>query len=103
VSRWLAGSERIPQIIEERYGDLDPEARVLAAVEENVLVQLENLRTFDFVVRRLASGELKMNGWVFKIATGEVFDYDPIAGQFLKLVSDDDPRPPLSARPPPAR
>ena len=103
VSRWLAGSERIPQIIEERYGDLDAESRVIAAVEENVLVQLENLRTFDFVARRLASGKLKMNGWVFKIATGEVYDYDPVAGQFLKLVSDHDQRPPLSARPPPVR
>ena len=56
-----------------------------AAIEENVLAQLENLRSFDFVARRLDSGALKMNGWVFKIATGEVFDYDPTSGQFAKL------------------
>ncbi len=103
VTRWLQGSERIPQIIEERYGDLDGEARLTAAVEENVLVQLGNLRTFDFLARRLDSGKLKMNGWVFKIATGEVYDYDPLSGQFLKLVSTDEHRPPLSSRPPPVR
>jgi carbonic anhydrase len=87
VSRWLVESSRIPQLIEERYGTLDPEARMLAAVEENVLVQLENLRSVDVVARRLDRGVLKMNGWVFKIATGDVFDYDPVFEQFVPLGS----------------
>jgi carbonic anhydrase len=85
VARWLAESSRIPKLIEERYGYLDGEARMTAAVQENVLVQLENLRSFDFVARRLDSGVLKMSGWVFKIATGDIFDYDPVSEQFLQL------------------
>ena len=102
VSRWLAESARIPPLIEERYGDIEPDARLTAAVQENVLVQLENLRTFDFVSKRLDSGELKMSGWVFKIATGEVFDYDPVSGQFAALgLEEDRERPILSSRPPP--
>ena len=102
VSRWLAESARIPRLIEERYGLLDGEDRVIAAVEENVLVQLENLRSFEFIARRLDSGALKMSGWVFKIATGEVFDYDPISGQFLELGGlQDGARATLSSRPPP--
>ncbi|MGO8995013.1 MAG: carbonic anhydrase [Polyangiaceae bacterium] len=103
VSRWLAESARIPQLIEERYGYLEGEARMIAAVEENVLVQLENLRSFEFVTRRLDSGALKMSGWVFKIATGDVFDYDPVSEQFLKLGgTSDEERTALSSRPPPA-
>jgi carbonic anhydrase len=97
VSRWVAESGKIPELILERYGYLDGEARMVAAVEENVLIQLENLRTFDFVARRLEAGVLTMNGWVFKISTGEVFDYDPVAGQFIALGSG------ASTRPPPAR
>lgn len=88
VPRWLGEAARIPQLIAERYGHLDGEERLTAAVEENVLVQLENLRSFDFVTRRLDSGALKMSGWVFKIATGEVFDYDPVSGQFLRLAEE---------------
>ncbi|MDB4933417.1 MAG: Carbonic anhydrase, partial [Labilithrix sp.] len=42
VSRWVAESGRIPKLIEERYGHLEGEARMSAAVEENVLIQLEN-------------------------------------------------------------
>jgi carbonic anhydrase len=102
VSRWLAESARIPKLIGERYGLLEGEARVIAAVEENVLVQLENLRSFEFIARRLDSGALKMSGWVFKIATGEVFDYDPVSGQFLELGGlQDGARATLSSRPPP--
>jgi carbonic anhydrase len=102
VSRWLAASSSIPRLIEERYGHLDGEAQMAAAVQENVLVQLENLRSFDFVARRLDAGTLNMSGWVFKIATGEVFDYDPISAQFLQLgAADDGQRPALASRPPP--
>jgi carbonic anhydrase len=100
VSRWLAGSSRIPGLIEERYGYLEGEARTTAAVQENVLVQLENLRSFDFVARRLDSGKLKMSGWVFKIATGDVFDYDPVREQFFQL-GVEGTRIALSSRPPP--
>jgi carbonic anhydrase len=100
VSRWLAESSRIPELIEERYGFLEGEARMTAAVQENVLVQLENLRSFKFVARRLDTGALKMSGWVFQIATGDVFDYDPVSEQFLKLGGDRE-RSALSSRPPP--
>jgi carbonic anhydrase len=101
VSRWLAESSRIPELIEERYGALEGEARVTAAVQENVLASLENLRSFGFVRSRLESGKLRMNGWVFKIATGEVFDYEPVSGQFLRLAAGEAERTALGSRPPP--
>ncbi len=100
VARWLEASSRIPELIAERYGDLQGEARMTAAVEENVLVQLENLRSFDFLARRLDSGALKMSGWVFKITTGDVFDYDPVSGQFVQLGVGAGERTVLSSRPP---
>jgi carbonic anhydrase len=101
VSSWLAESARIPMLIQDRYGHLDGEARLTAAVQENVLLQLENLRSFEFVARRLDSGVLKMSGWVFKIATGDVFDYDPVSEQFLQLGAGGGQRAILSSRPPP--
>jgi len=104
VSRWLAESATIPRLIEDRYGALDAEARMTAAVQENVLVQLENLRSFRFVADKLDAGKLKMAGWVFKIATGEIFDYDPLSEQFLLVGGDHGEtgeRPSLASRPPP--
>src|SRR5438105_10361403 len=46
VRRWLAQAERVREIVGQRYGHLDESARMFAAVQENVLVQLENLRAF---------------------------------------------------------
>jgi carbonic anhydrase len=102
VSRWMAESSSIPKLIEERYGALDIEQRKMAAVQENVLVQLENLRSFKFVERRLDSGQLKISGWVFRIATGDVFTFDPLSGQFLSVTeTGKEESASLSNRPPP--
>jgi carbonic anhydrase len=56
-----------------------------AAVEENVLVQLENLRDFRFVAERLETGQLHVSGWVYHIKRGEIYDYDPVQGEFVLL------------------
>jgi carbonic anhydrase len=100
VSRWLREAARIPEIVAERYADLDPEQRLIAAVEENVLFQLENLRTYDFVAKRLDEGKLSLSGWVYKISSGQIFDYDPDSEQFMLLAADGEPTRPLSTRPP---
>jgi carbonic anhydrase len=86
VRHWLEQTTHVRDVVQSRYADLDGEARLTAAVEENVLFQLESLRAYPFVANRLADGRLAMAGWVFKIATGEVFDYDPVAESFTRLV-----------------
>lgn len=85
---WLGHAAATRRIIEENYSDRDGEARTKAAIEENVLVQLENLRTHPVVAARLGRGELHLHGWVHKIETGEVFAYDPHVGQFLPLTPE---------------
>ncbi len=102
VSRWVAASPGLPELLAERYGHLEGDELMTAAVEENVLAQLENLRGFPCVARRLDAGLLKMSGWVFKIATAEIFGYDPESEQFLLLGEDgEERRSSLSYRPPP--
>jgi len=91
VRKWLAQTEDVRAIIEEKYADLSVEARLTAAVAENVLGQLENLREYPFIASRLEAGELHVSGWVFDVASGEVFDYDPIEGDFRALRLDSVP------------
>lgn len=86
VSRWLRESEAIPHLLRDQYAHLVGESRLVAAAEENVLAQLENLRSYPFVSKRLEAGTLKIAGWMFKIATAQVFAYDPKAEQFVPVV-----------------
>ncbi|HEY8041892.1 MAG TPA: carbonic anhydrase [Polyangiaceae bacterium] len=95
VKRWLAQGERVRRIVAERYGHLDETARMMAAVEENVLVQLENLRAFPNIAGRLERGELSMSGWVYEIASGDVFAFDPGVGQFGTIGPPSIPPPPV--------
>lgn len=74
-----------PGIIKENYQHLEDNKLLTATVEENVIVQLENLRTHPLVAARLSAGKLRLHGWVYKIETGEVFGYDPDQCQFLAL------------------
>jgi carbonic anhydrase len=101
VRRWLAQAERVRTIVAERYANLDEPSRMLAAVSENVLVQLENLRAFPNVAARLDRGELAMSGWVYEIATGKVFEFDPNIGQFgpIAPASLPPPAPPTKVWP----
>src|SRR5947207_3345280 len=56
VSSWLSHAEKTLRIVSDNYGHLDRDRLLTAAVEENVLVQLENLRTLPPVASRLVQG-----------------------------------------------
>jgi carbonic anhydrase len=85
LSSWLSHAETTRKIVKDNYGHLEGDRLVTATVEENVLVQLENLRTLPSVASRLVKGDLHLHGWVYKIETGEVFAYDYASGQFVPL------------------
>lgn len=85
VSSWLSHAETTRRIIRDNYGHLEGDRLVTATVEENVLVQLENLRTLPSVGSRLVRGDLHLHGWVYKIETGEVFAFDSNSGQFVPI------------------
>ncbi len=78
VKAWMAFAESTARIVKENYSHLeDPEKRLTITVEENVLVQLENLRTHPSVAAALARGDLKLHGWVYQLESGQVFAFDP--------------------------
>lgn len=82
VASWLTYAESTRRILRKNYGHLSGENLVTAAVEENVLVQIENLRTHPSVAAALAGGRLRLHGWVYSIAAGEIFAFDPEISQF---------------------
>jgi carbonic anhydrase len=98
VSSWLSHAETTKRIIRDNYGHLDGDRLLTATVEENVLVQLENLRTLPSVASRLVRGDLHLHGWVYKIETGEVFAYDLRTGQFVALAEYQYPPDEISIR-----
>lgn len=85
VSAWLQHAEATRQIIQEKYQDESGEDLLLDTVKENVLVQLDNLRTHPAVAVGLALNRIKLYGWVYQIETGKVFAYDPDQQKFCPV------------------
>lgn len=89
VRDWLKYAEATRMIIEEHYQGYEDEERLNAAIEENVLTQIENLRSYPVVHSKLYSGQLTLHAWVYKIETGGVFVYSTERCN-IKAEHDDD-------------
>lgn len=86
LEEWLRVADPVKRIIQTEYQHLTKDSeRATAAAEENVLFALENLHSYAAVQQRLAEGSLHLHGWFFKIATAELFAYDPGLRQFMPL------------------
>jgi carbonic anhydrase len=85
VSGWLKNAETTRRIVQEKYGHLNEAQRLNVAVQENVLAQLENLRTHPAVASALAQDRLSLHGWVYKFESCEVFTYNPDVEQFVAV------------------
>lgn len=85
VKQWLGHADASHEIVRTQYADLTEEARWKVLTQENVLVQLEHLRTHPSVAAALVASELRLHGWVYKIETGDVFTYDAETGQYLPV------------------
>jgi len=86
---WLKLAAPVLETLKKDYAHLHaPNERETAAAEENVLFGLDNLHSYSCVQERLMDGTLRLHGWFFKIATAELFAYDPETRQFSPLVSE---------------
>lgn len=85
LTSWLSHAETTRRIVTDNYQHLSGQALLTATVEENVLVQLEHLRTMPAVASRLVKGDLHLHGWVYKLETAEVFAFDLEQRQFVPI------------------
>jgi carbonic anhydrase len=82
---WLTHCEATRRLLRSSYRDLTGDALLETAVEENVLVQIEHLRTHPSVIAALARGSLTLHAWLYDIAEGDVYAFDPERGQYVPI------------------
>jgi carbonic anhydrase len=85
VAEWLKHAESTAEIIKDHYQHLEGDDLVTATAEENVLVQLEHVRTLPVLASRVSRGLVNLHAWMYKFETGEIFAYDAEKKQFLKM------------------
>ena len=85
LEAWMEAFQPTATRVAERHPEADGEARLRAAVGENVLVQLEHVRTFPFIRHHLEEHDLELHGWVYELDTGTVLRHDAATGTFVTL------------------
>jgi carbonic anhydrase len=90
VRSWLNHCESARRVVVSNE-KLTAEERAHAMVEENVLAQLDHLRTHPSVAAALAAGSIDIYGWVFDIAEGHLFSFDADQGEFVPMGEDHIP------------
>lgn len=91
VSSWIKHAAAAKAIVDATVShEAGEPARLRALVHENVLCQLANLQTHPIVAARLATGQLKLFGWVYNIESGVVDSFDAETGCFVPLTKGSD-------------
>jgi len=77
--QWLEhGDEALNRLNEHRLSFI-PEPNTAdynVLSQENVLLQIEHLKTFPFIAERISSGKLTVHAWWFEIANVNVYAFD---------------------------
>ena len=92
VAAWLRHSHAAHSVVCNAYPHLEDKAHVRALALENVVAQLNHLRTHPSVAAALARGALTLHGWFFEIETCSILALDGATGSFV-TVSADAPLP----------
>jgi carbonic anhydrase len=101
VAAWLRHSQAAERIVNAGLPPTAPagERQRLLALE-NVIAQVNHLRTHPSVAAAMAGGSLALHGWFFELEHGSVLAFDGSTGRFTQIAADVPPPvavPPRSA------
>ena len=86
VKEWLSYSKAAVDVVKEIAPDDASDAdRMKLLLEQNVVLQIQHLKTHPSVAARLAKGDLQLHGWVYDIKTGGVEAYDEAENKFTSV------------------
>lgn len=88
VYDWLKHAESTRRLVLDNYPHQSGEELIETLVAENVLIQIENLKTYPMIRAKLHQGKLKIYGWIYEIETGEVLAYDAETHTYLPAQSE---------------
>jgi carbonic anhydrase len=92
VAAWLTHAEETKTRVLQKHSHLQGEDLLDAAIRENVLVQVERVKSLPCVAPRLANGSLEVHGWVYRIESGEIVRFCKEHGSFTPITAAEAAR-----------
>ncbi|MCX4192721.1 carbonic anhydrase [Methylophaga sp. OBS1] len=82
IHRWVSIAQEAKEWVKVNHAGDSHAAQLKACEQRSILVSLKNLMGFDFVRERVEKGSVKIHGWYFDLAAGELFCYNAEKDQF---------------------
>ncbi|HFZ0430704.1 TPA: carbonic anhydrase [Klebsiella pneumoniae] len=89
VEQWIKYSDAARAVVRKATYQSD-ECRLQGLIEENIIAQLNNVRTHPCVTLALRECKLRLHGWVYDIATGQIITYSDAGRKFVPLTVQSD-------------
>ncbi|BCB25698.1 carbonic anhydrase [Sulfurimicrobium lacus] len=85
IAEWMkVASNARNRVLSRMHGE-PLEKQVRACEQEAILVSLDNLLTFPWILERVAQRKLALHGWYFDMEHGELLAYNPGSNRFEAL------------------
>ena len=105
VSHWLRYADAAKAVVEKKTWASETD-KVNGMVQENVIAQLNNIKTHPSVAVGLRDHTLRLHGWFYDIETGDIQALDKNTKSFVSLSENpengrrfaDSGRPPTDSR-----
>jgi carbonic anhydrase len=81
--QWLKLAEGTRRLVKENYTHLKDKELLEVTSAENVLTQIDNLKTYPVIRSRLYQARLNIYGWVYNLETGQVLAYDSVSHSYV--------------------
>ena len=85
VAQWLSHGRATQALMDAQRDQLSSDELLNYGIEQNVLMQLQHLRTHPAVALALARNAVQLSGWVYDIGSGEVRVHDPGVDRFVPI------------------
>jgi carbonic anhydrase len=85
VRTWIEHAESAITMANEHFGHLHGDEYLAALCKENVISQLQHLKTHPCVATRLRKGTLDIHGWYYDIGDGTVEEFNDEQEKFIPL------------------
>lgn len=89
VEKWLVHADKPRLEIAQRKLAEGGGDELTTAIQANVLVQLEHLRSYPFIAEAESAGTLELYGCFYRFEAGEIFAFDGAGDRFVSVVNEN--------------
>ena len=87
IGKWMDIAAPAKEYVQTALNHRSIDAQLQACEMASILVSLDNLMTFPFIIERVQAGHLALYGWYFNLSEGALYDFDPESNRFCPLVN----------------